>query len=220
MSHYQGIIDWAKVKAAGIRFAYIKASQGADFRDPQLSANVAGATAQAVPIGLYHVFVANAGIAQIDNWLKVRAAFPAQLPAWLDIEPGALTEDTVHDALAFLGECFAKTDCIYCSPMTAQADLSDPEFQTYPLAIAHYTDAPPPNTVLWSGWEFWQHSCSGIVDGVYGAVDLDWFNGDESDFQKALGLSARATRPLFQGVGFEGWRTDRPSALLGKIRKP
>ena len=94
VSHYQGTVNWAKVKAAGIRFAYIKATQGADFRDPQLSANVAGATAQAIPFGLYHVFVANAGLLQISNWLKAKAAFPSQLPAWLDIEPGALTEET------------------------------------------------------------------------------------------------------------------------------
>ena len=178
VSHYQGTVNWAKVKAAGIRFAYIKATQGADFRDPQLSANVAGATAQAIPFGLYHVFVANAGLLQISNWLKAKAAFPSQLPAWLDIEPGALTEETVGDALAFLGECFEKTDCVYCSPSTAQGLLNDPVFQTYPLAIAHYTDAPSPNTVLWTSWEFWQHSASGIVDGISRPVDLDWFNGD------------------------------------------
>ena len=45
VSHYQGSIDWAKVKAAGIRFVYVKASQGADFTDPRLFANVAGAAA-------------------------------------------------------------------------------------------------------------------------------------------------------------------------------
>jgi lysozyme len=197
VSHYQGSIDWAKVKAAGIRFVYVKASQGADFTDPRLFANVAGAAAAGIPIGLYHVFVANLGNAQLSKWQEIYASADSQLPPWIDIEPGAVTEETAPQALEFLRAMKSNSGtkprnpgkpCVYCSPMTAQSDLSDPEFRTYPLAIAHYTDAPSPNTVLWSGWEFWQHSCSGTVDGILGAVDLDRFNADESDFQKLLGL--------------------------------
>ena len=209
VSHYQGSIDWAKVKAAGIRFAYVKASQGADFTDPRLFANVAGAAAAGIPIGLYHVFVANLGNAQLSKWQEIYASADSQLPPWIDIEPGAVTEETAPQALEFLRAMKSNSGtkprnpgkpCVYCSPMTAQSDLSDPEFRTYPLAIAHYTDAPSPNTVLWSGWEFWQHSCSGTVDGILGAVDLDRFNADESDFQKLLDLpvtSPNALKPQF-----------------------
>jgi len=177
VSHYQGTIDWAKVKAAGIRFAYIKASQAADFVDPQLKANYAGAAAAGIPIGLYHVFVSHLGQAQIDFWNSIKNHYSTQLPAWCDVEPGSVMEDTADEVLTLLGGGFAKTDCVYCSPSTAQL-LSDPAFQEYSLAIAHYTDAPSPNTVLWTAWEFWQHSASGTIDGISGAVDLDWFNGD------------------------------------------
>ena len=186
VSHWQGSIDWQRVKVAGIRFAYLKATQGATLGDPRLETNYEGAIQAGIPVGLYHVFIANAGNEQIDNWLKASKAFPCQLPAWLDIEPGAVTDDTVHQAIAFLGMCFQPSDCVYCSPSTAQVVLTDPVFQTYKLAIAHYTGAPSPNTVLWSDWLFWQHSAVGKVDGIETAVDLDWFHGSEEDFQSLI----------------------------------
>jgi len=189
VSHYQGEIDWAKVKAAGIRFAYLKATQGATFIDPMLKANYAGAKAQGIPIGLYHVFNAYLGDAQFTHWRNVLAAYPPQVPSWLDIEPGALTEDTAPQALSFLEACFQPSDCIYCSPSTAQAVLNDPAFQNYKLAIAHYTEAPSPNIVLWSDWMFWQHSCVGTVDGISTPVDLDWFNGSEDEFLGILRIT-------------------------------
>ena len=55
VSHYQGTIDWAKVKASGVQFAYIKATQGASFVDPKLAENVEGAASVEIPIGLYSV---------------------------------------------------------------------------------------------------------------------------------------------------------------------
>ena len=179
VSHYQGVIDWPKVKAAGIQFAYLKATQGADFVDPQLSANVKGAAAVGIPIGLYHVFVAGGGIdTQVANWRNVSGHFPSQLPAWLDVEPGAATEDTEWQILDMLNVAFQLTDCVYCSPLTAQGLFTNPTYQKYSLAIAHYTDAETPNTVQWPTWMFWQHSSQGLVDGITGVVDLDWFNGE------------------------------------------
>ena len=35
VSHHQGEIDWAKVAGAGVRFAYLKATEGRDLRDPR-----------------------------------------------------------------------------------------------------------------------------------------------------------------------------------------
>ena len=51
----------------------------------------------------------------------------------------------------------------------------------YPLWIAHWTSAGAPAVPAgnWagSGWTFWQHSSTGTVPGISGAVDLDRFNG-------------------------------------------
>jgi len=43
VSHHQGEIDWARLAGPRVRFAYIKASEGATFRDPRFVANWRGA---------------------------------------------------------------------------------------------------------------------------------------------------------------------------------
>jgi len=49
------------------------------------------------------------------------------------------------------------------------------------LWIAHWTSAGQPAVPAGSwaanGWSFWQHSSSGVVPGISGAVDLDRYNG-------------------------------------------
>ena len=49
------------------------------------------------------------------------------------------------------------------------------------LWIANWTTASQPAVPAggWAGngWSFWQHSSSGVVPGISGAVDLDRFNG-------------------------------------------
>ncbi|KAJ7855733.1 glycoside hydrolase superfamily [Mycena olivaceomarginata] len=44
LSHSQVTVDWAKVKAAGVSFVYIKATEGTTFQDPTFSSKYSGAT--------------------------------------------------------------------------------------------------------------------------------------------------------------------------------
>ena len=50
---YQGVIDWAKVKAAGCDFAVLKCIMRALGPDSRFAANVAGCRANNIPIGVY-----------------------------------------------------------------------------------------------------------------------------------------------------------------------
>ena len=43
VSHYQGEVDWPAVAASGVRFAFIKATDGVDDIDPRFAQNWAGA---------------------------------------------------------------------------------------------------------------------------------------------------------------------------------
>lgn len=56
VSRHNGTVDWAKVKAAGARFALIRAGWGGDIAsqdDPTFEANVAGCEAQGLDWGAY-----------------------------------------------------------------------------------------------------------------------------------------------------------------------
>ena len=54
VSRHQGAIDWPRVAAAGIRFAWIKATEGGDYRDPAFGRNWELAEAAGVRRGAYH----------------------------------------------------------------------------------------------------------------------------------------------------------------------
>src|SRR5688572_6854506 len=54
VSHHQGAIDWHSVKASGRSFAFIKASEGADFRDTRFSENWQRAREAGIFTGAYH----------------------------------------------------------------------------------------------------------------------------------------------------------------------
>ena len=56
VSHWQGTIDWNKIKKAGIEFAIIKAggSDAGFYTDSKWEANYKGAKAAGIPIGAYY----------------------------------------------------------------------------------------------------------------------------------------------------------------------
>jgi len=186
VSRYQGPnIDWPAVAASGIKFAIIRATQGASYVDPMLAKNHAGAKAAGLQIGLYHVFTPQAGSANASHFIEIAKGYPTQLPNWLDFEPGAITEELEPKAISVL-ECIAQElgGCaVYASPSTIQAYMTDPAWLLYPLAVAHYTDAPQPNFAPWPSWLFWQHSQSGSVPGIVGNIDLDRWNGSPEEFE-------------------------------------
>ncbi len=79
VSHHQGRIDWRPLPAQGVDFAYIKASEGGDFRDRAFAANWAGARTAGVRRGAYHFFtLCRSGADQAANFI---AAVPAEADA-------------------------------------------------------------------------------------------------------------------------------------------
>lgn len=54
VSHWQGDINYTKVKDAGIEIVYIKATEGQNTVDPYFSSNYEKAKAAGLKIGLYH----------------------------------------------------------------------------------------------------------------------------------------------------------------------
>ena len=87
VSHHQGQIDWQAVKDSGIQFAYIKATEGEDFRDPQFSTNWREAQNSGIARGAYHYFTF--GTPGRDQALNFIAAVPRDenaLPPVVDFE--------------------------------------------------------------------------------------------------------------------------------------
>ena len=194
VSHYQGVIDWPKVAAAGVKFAFIKATDGATVADPMAKTNASGAAAAGLPFGFYHFWrPTDDWRAQADFFLSViddaaPLANAGVLPSVLDIEVGSLSEDNQGDALSWVKAAPGQIAIVYVSPSYARFNLTDPAWIQYPLWSAHYTELPQPNTDKWPTWMFWQRQGNGTIPGISTPVDIDWFNGSESDLQKLIAL--------------------------------
>ena len=200
VSHYQGVIDWPKVAAAGVKFVFIKATDGATVADPMAKTNASGAAAAGLPFGFYHFWrPTDDWRAQADFFLSViddaaPLANAGILPNVLDIEVGSLSEDNQGDALSWLKAAPGQIAIVYVSPSYARFNLTDPAWIQYWLWSAHYTDLMQPNIDKWPSWMFWQRQGNGSIDGISGPVDIDWFNGSESDLQKLIAVETESVR--------------------------
>jgi lysozyme len=192
VSHYQGEVDWPAVAASGVRFAFVKATDGVEDVDPRFRQNWAGAKAAAIPRSAYHFFRASLDAKrQAEHFLGVVTMDALAMPPALDVEvtdglnPSALQEgigtwlETVHVALG----C---RPIVYTDPSFWHKSVAA-DFSSYPLWLACYATEPEvPAT--WRAWTFWQHTDAGEVPGIAGRVDLDYCALSEEDLRS---LSAR-----------------------------
>ncbi|HEU5333479.1 MAG TPA: GH25 family lysozyme [Actinocrinis sp.] len=191
VSHYQGSINWSSVKSAGISFAYIKATEGTTYKDPNFSANYLNAYNAKVIRGAYHFAQpgSSSGAAQATYFAANGGAWSADnltLPGMLDLEGGCYglsTSSMQSWILSFYNTYKSKTGrdvVIYTSPSwwnTCTGGWSGMSAKS-PLYVADWTTAA--NPTIPSGFPFatlWQYTDSGSVSGVSGAVDRDRFNG-------------------------------------------
>ena len=196
VSHYQGKINWKAVKQNAKLFVYIKATGGINDVDPMFEENWNDSKANGVIRGAYHFFYPNEDPeAQASNFIRTVGDLSiGDLPPVLDLEVTNNAEPEVisHNCLTMLQLLEAKyrvTPVVYTNPTFGNQYLDD-RFVRFPLWIANYEANQPviPNVWQQSGYAFWQYSESGKVNGVFGNVDLDIFNGTFDDLQKFLSL--------------------------------
>lgn len=203
VSHWQGEVDWPKVKAAGLSFAFIKATQGTAWVDPKFRGNAAGAYKAGLLIGPYHFLDATspeAAAKQAQHFVRTLQGVgtPFVLPPVMDYEnnPAGLRRAQINQiAKSFLSEVERLTGIrpiIYTG--NAFAQQFDETLQSYPLWVARYSLTAPYDVPAWKKWEFWQHSDSGRIAGIAGHVDLNVYRGTLEELQGRYGVSNNPRR--------------------------
>ena len=202
VSHYQELIDWAKVRASGVRFAIIKASEGVGFVDPMFEENFRGAVDAGVVPGTYHFYLPTLDplqqAAHYQSVLKDVVGSHPCLPPCIDLETAGATKAAMNSAVRSFMQEMQRADgrpgLIYTSPgfwstylpapVLSQNRLKPADVEwadAYPLWLAHYTTGWPSQVYPWVGWTFWQYSSAGKIAGVPTRVDMNYFNGSEAD---------------------------------------
>jgi len=91
VSHLQGQIQWPHVLRGGVSFAFVKASEGGGFRDPQLGANWRAMGEVGITRGVYHFYRSSARASEqatnLPGAVKAAGGFAdTDLPVALDLE--------------------------------------------------------------------------------------------------------------------------------------
>lgn len=181
VSRWQGNIDWAKVKASGIKFAILKCA-GSDsgfYTDRTFEANYKGCKANGIAVGAYY-FVGKdcityeAGQADAKRMLSICAGKEFELPLFIDCEAQepknkiGITDAIIgfYDAMKAAG----RSAGVYSSTISGFRDrIEDDRIQHIPHWVAQYytrcTYSKP--------WIIWQKSSKGRINGINGNVDLD-----------------------------------------------
>ncbi len=193
ISHYQGDIDWAKLRGGTVtgcplRFVMIKATEGSSKIDDKFHDNFREALEHGFIRGAYHFWsIKSSATVQADFFIDNIALERGDLPPVLDIEskPAAqATEDFQADVLTWLTRIeqhYHAKPIIYTYRKFKEQYLSAPIFDDYPYWIAHYYV----DQVDYDGpWKFWQHTDVGRLPGIKGYVDLDVYNGSFYDLQQ------------------------------------
>ena len=206
VSKYQGAIDWRKVAASGIRFAFVRTGWAGyeggveEGFDPRFVENITGARAAGLGIGAYlYSYLTSPAAAHTAAEGMMRLVFPFRpdYPMVLDFEDAktyaplgrnrntAIVRTFLEDLEA--GGYYAM---LYTYTNFANNYLNMNELRAYDLWIADYR-----SEVGYRGpYGIWQYTSNGRVPGINTAVDLNRTDRDYISIIRRAGLN-QLTQP-------------------------
>lgn len=197
VSHWNGSIDFTKVKSAGYDFVIIKAggSDAGCYKDSKFETNYAAAVKAGLSVGAYY-FVGNlfygaeAGEADAIRFIAQLSGKKFDYPVYLDVETTQPTrrDEATQAAAAFCDvmEGAGYFVGVYASAVRGFREcLNHADLTKYAHWVAHYGAATLPD----SDAGIWQYSSKGKVPGINGNVDLDYSYIDYSKIIKNKGLN-------------------------------
>lgn len=188
VSKHQGEIDWAKVAADGVKFAFIRVGNrgygsGAIVEDAQFEANIKGAISNGIQVGVYFFSQAineQEAMEEAKFVLDKIAPYKVQCPIVIDVEKVAdgearmnkiSSEQRTANTLVFLQavEDAGYEAMLYHNMEMGLLMLDLAQFEEYNKWFAYY------NKEIYYPYAFdvWQYSDKGKVNGINGDVDLN-----------------------------------------------
>src|SRR5579883_1375240 len=182
VSAYQANTNWFSVKQAGNSFAFVKATEGTGYTNPDFDTDWVGIHNAGLVRGAYHFFHPGDDPVALANFFLsvVGTLHNGDLPPMLDWEvtdgqPWSVVFANTKAWLDQVEQATGRTPVIYT--YSAFFGAQPPaEFSRYPLFIADYGPSCPSVPAPWNSWVLWQYADHGAVPG-----DADKFNGTLAD---------------------------------------
>lgn len=197
VSKHNGVIDWKKVAADGVKGAIIRAGYGklASQKDPTFEANYAGAVAAGLHVGAYwysYAQTAVEGVEEAAACIECIKGKQFDLPIFFDIEDNSqvnLSKAVCTDiTVAFLTKLensgyFAG---LYSFDSFFATNLEAYVRTRYALWVARVENVEPKVGIEWG---IHQYSWRGKVNGISGNVDMNNCRKDYPNIIKAAHLN-------------------------------
>ena len=211
VSEWQGVIDWAKAKAGGIKFAILRA--GISSRANKCFAtNYAACENAGIPAGAYWYCTATTvadAKAQAKLFLQIISGKKFAYPVYMDLEEheqfalGKAKCSELADAFLTVLEQAGYFAGLYCSTSYLQQYLTDSIRSRYAIWVAQYY-----TSCTYDGdYGIWQYNVAGnaeydiigqkSIPGIVGECDMDYCYTDYPAIIKAAGLNGftKTTQP-------------------------
>lgn len=188
VSTYQGNINWSAVKASGIDFAIVKATQGRAvnsnsylFTDRQFANNVTGAHDVGLKVGVYHYLTAKAvkeAQSEAQHFIETIAPYKPRIELWAAVD---VEEDKYLPRNKKLLSDIVEAFCAYVA-----AEGYRPMVYTNPNYLTWRLDKIPAHDLWLALWrdktrtptgydnmQIWQYGVE-TVKGINGNVDANY----------------------------------------------
>lgn len=194
VSKWNGDVDWAKVRASGVSFVFIKATEGKDRVDTRFNDYWQGARAAGLAYAPYHFYYFCSTADEQADWFIANVPKSAvHLPPVLDVEwnnksktcrfrPSALTvQSEMKRFMDRLEAYYGKRPIIYTSVDFHRDNLVG-QFNDHHFWVRSVAKHP---TEIYTErrWAFWQYTSTGVVPGIKGDTDINVFAGSAKNWK-------------------------------------
>lgn len=200
VSRFQGEVDWERVKAAGYRFAMLRAGYGDSTVDEQFRRNASECNRIGLPIGAYwfcYAATTENAAKEADSCIRTVSGYRLDYPVCYDIEQASAdyVEKLGISFTPALARELVKSFCnrveskgyfamFYSNQSFFNAYLGTALAKRYAFWYARYTD-----TFDGTDCGIWQYTSAGRVPGISGNVDLDLAYMDYPSVIRRAGLN-------------------------------
>lgn len=180
VSQYQGVINWELVKNH-IDFAILRAGYGQDIPgqdDPTFKRNADECTRLGIPFGVYlysYAITERDALSEARHVMRLIKDYKMEYPIYLDLEDprvGRLTNEQIERNCRVWADELVKNGYFpgfYASYYWWTSKLTGALFNRYTKWIARYSDE-----LGIEGFDVWQYTDRGFVEGINGPVDRDY----------------------------------------------
>ena len=185
VSKWNGTIDWSAVKNSGVNYVIIRcgyrgSSAGSLLEDPKFTANIKGATAAGLKVGIYFFTQAideREAVEEASMVLNQVKNYTISYPIFLDVESSGGRADSISkETRTAVCKAFCQTiqnegytAGIYANKTWLDTKIDVSALSAYKIWLAQYASSP-----TYTGrYDLWQYRSTGKVSGISGDVDMN-----------------------------------------------